>query len=394
MNRSGGARLRAGLAAAAAAALFGAAPAAQATQCGTGSYPFPFTDVAGVGDAFCNGILQAYVTGITRGTTSTTFSPNDLVPRVQMTTFLQRSMDQNLRRNHRRAALGQWWTTQSAAATQAIDVGAFARYCASDGQYLWVPAGSSVHKIEASTGTIVGTWTGATNARRVVVAAGKVFVTGRTLPGSLYVIDPTQPPGPVALAATVGNDAVGLAFDGARLWTTNAGGSVSIVTVQTGTPFPVTTVTVGLSAPTGIVYDGRNVWVTENGQDQLLKLDANGAVVQTIATGDGPGFPVYDGANLWVPNEFDGNVTVVNPATGAIVATIPANVPGGPTAAAFDGERILLTDQDASVSVFRAADLSHVATVSLGAGSQPYGACSDGINFWVTLAAKNQVVRF
>jgi hypothetical protein len=71
------------------------APAQAQELCGM-DYPFPYTDVSGVGAAFCPGIMEAYVTGVSRGTTPTTFSPNETVTRVQMTTFLQRSLDQGL----------------------------------------------------------------------------------------------------------------------------------------------------------------------------------------------------------------------------------------------------------------------------------------------------------
>src|SRR5580693_6469984 len=64
--------------------------------CGTGNYPFPYTDVASVTDPFCPGIMEAYVTGVSKGTSPTTFSPDDPVIRLQMTTFLQRALDQAL----------------------------------------------------------------------------------------------------------------------------------------------------------------------------------------------------------------------------------------------------------------------------------------------------------
>src|SRR5277367_267794 len=88
------------------------APAQAQELCGGADYPFPYTDVSGVGAAFCPGIMEAYVTGISRGTTPSTFSPNETVTRVQMTTFMQRSLDQGLTRGSRRAALNQWWTQQ------------------------------------------------------------------------------------------------------------------------------------------------------------------------------------------------------------------------------------------------------------------------------------------
>src|SRR5277367_4285445 len=86
---------------------------AQGEMCGGESYPFPYTDVSGVGSAFCPGIMEAYVTGISKGTTPTTFSPDETVTRVQMTTFLQRTADQVLARGSRRGALRQWWTPQN-----------------------------------------------------------------------------------------------------------------------------------------------------------------------------------------------------------------------------------------------------------------------------------------
>ena len=83
------------------------APVQAQEMCGGSSYPFPYTDVASVGTAFCPGIMEAYVTGVSKGTTPTTFSPDETVSRVQMTTFLQRSLDQSETRTSRRAALNQ-----------------------------------------------------------------------------------------------------------------------------------------------------------------------------------------------------------------------------------------------------------------------------------------------
>ena len=85
----------------------GVVPVQAQQMCGGTSYPFPFTDVAGVGAPFCAGIMEEYVTGVSKGTTPTTFSPNQTVPRLQMTTFLQRALDQGLTRTNRRAALNR-----------------------------------------------------------------------------------------------------------------------------------------------------------------------------------------------------------------------------------------------------------------------------------------------
>jgi hypothetical protein len=150
-------------------------------------------------------------------------------------------------------------------------------------------------------------------------------------------------------------------------------------------PYPVTTVTTGFTAPVGILYDGAHIWVTDTGK--LFKLDSSGNIVQTVMVGTAPQAPVFDGANIWVPNYISDSVTVVEASTGNVVATISAdasNQLNGPTSASFDGEGVLVTNQgNFSVTVFKAADLSLIANASTGPSILPFDACSDGINFWI-----------
>ena len=378
----------------------GVASAQAQELCGGVDYPFPYVDVSGVGAAFCPGIMEAYVTGVSKGTTPTTFSPNETVTRVQMTTFLQRSLDQGLARTNRRAALSQWWTPQNTNAMQTIALAGTPVSCAADGENIWTSTFGTVARVQASTGTVLGTWTGATGSEGVLVAAGKVFVAGKTSPGSLYVIDPTVAPGVVTAASnSLGDEPLGIAFDGTNVWTANHGvssGSVSIITPQS--PYTVTTVTTGFSTPWGIVYDGAHIWVTDISANTLLKLDAAGTILQTVTTGGDPRVPVFDGANIWVPNFEDNSITVVQASTGTVVATIIAdanNLLSGPQAATFDGERILISNvNNNSVTVFKTADLSFIANVATGSSTLPNGVCSDGINFWVPLTNGLKLLRF
>jgi hypothetical protein len=385
-------------------ALVAASTTAFASEpCGTGTYPFPYTDVASVTDPFCPGIMEAYVTGVSKGTTPTTFSPTATVTRVQMTTFLQRSLDQGLARSSRRAALNQWWVPQNTNAMQTIAVGGGLDspvFCAADGEDIWTTTVGQVVQVQANTGKVLGTWTGATLSYGVIVAAGKVYITGDQSPGSLYVIDPTQAPGAVTLADNnLGTDPNEIAFDGTNLWTANIGppGSVSIITPQAAPPYPVTTVTTGFTQPAGIFYDGAHIWVTDKA-GKLFKLDGSGNIIQTVTVGAGGGYPVFDGANIWVPNVNDNSITVVQASSGNVVATINAdatNLLNGPLTASFDGERILVTNNGgSSVTLFKAADLSFIANIATGASSIPYGACSDGINFWIDELANHNLLRF
>jgi DNA-binding beta-propeller fold protein YncE len=371
--------------------------------CGGLAYPFPYIDVSGVGPAFCPGIMEAYVTGVSRGTTPTTFSPNNTVTRVQMTTFLQRSLDQGLARTNRRAALDQWWTSQRLAATQSIYLGAPPSYCAADGEYIWVTSddlNQFLVQVQASTGDTLGIWhdSGQTaHSVGVRVAAGKVYVVRGTSPGTIYLIDEGSPPDTWD-SNFVGNNPVGIAFDGSYLWTANRGPPGSVSIAQPDTLAPVSTVTAGFSAPYGILYDGANIWVTDTAAGTLLKLDSSGTILQTVTVGSQPAFPVFDGANIWVPNYGDSSITVVQASTGNVVATINAdmnNQLSGPNGASFDGERILVANYAGnSVSLFRAADLSFIANMSTGDATNPISACSDGINFWVPLHGTINLLRF
>ena len=371
---------------------------AASEPCGTKTYPFPYTDVASVGDPFCPGIMEAYVTGISKGTTPTTFDPSANVTRVQMTTFLQRTVDQSLTRSSRRAALNQWWIPQNPNATQTISIGGLGQFCVADGDTIWATNYGSVIAVEASTGTVLGTWTGATSSAPIVVAAGKVFVGADDMPtlttSSLYAIDPTQPAGPVTPVSTnVGLFPLGMAFDGTHLWTANNGSSVSII--EPVSPYTVTTVGTGFVSPYGMVWDGSHIWVTDTEQQKLFELDSSGTIIKTIGTGIFPESPAFDGTNIWVPNYTDSTITVVQASTGNVVATIVGdmiNNVNNPSSASFDGQRILITNYNAgTVTLFKAADLSFIANVPLGVRLGK--ACSDGINFWL-VSDTGVLIRF
>ena len=176
------------------------------------------------------------------------------------------------------------------------------------------------------------------------------------------------------------------------MWTANQSSSVSIVTPGASLPWTVTTVTAAaFNTPTGILHDGSNIWITDIVANRLFKLDDSGAILQTVTVGVNPIFPTFDGTNIWVPNE-GGTVSVVRASTGAVLATLTGNGLLGPLGSAFDGQRVLVTNFSGnSVSLWRAADLSPLGSFATGASTNPIGACSDGLYFWITLQGVNQL---
>jgi hypothetical protein len=369
-------------------------------NCGGVTITLPFTDVM-ASPFFCQ-IASAYYSGLTNGTTATTYSPTDTVTREQMAAFISRTLDQSLKRGSRRAVAKKWWTPQGAGSLTLTDVGTFPVHVEFDGTDLWVANVNSnnVMRVRPSDGKVLETWTGATKAVAIAAVMGRIFIAGNTNPGSLYMIDPTQPAGAVTtLSNNLGIRPSGIAFDGAQIWTANED-SVSIISLN---PTTVTNVTTGFNKLLGILYDGANIWVTDLLGDTLLKLNSNGSIAQTINVGDAPMNPVFDGTNIWVPIGNTNFISVVRAkdaqgsslASAFVLAQLSGNGMNSPTTAAFDGERILVTNPFGNnVSLWKAADLTPLGSVSTGIGAGPYGACSDGLNFWITFEGTNKLARF
>ena len=150
----------------------------------------------------------------------------------------------------------------------------------------------------------------------------------------------------------------------------------------------------GFSNPVGMVFDGGNIWAANANSHNLQKLDGAGTVLQTVTLDAAPQYPVFDGSSIWAPTSAS-TVVVVRVSTGAILATLTGNGLSTSFAAAFDGERILVTNQgNNSVSLFKAADLSPIGNFFTGSPTTPTGAASDGQNFWVTLQSASKLAKF
>ena len=359
-----------------------------------------FADVPD-GNAFCASILQVYYLGITSGTTPTTYGPSATVTREQMAAFLARTYDRTASRTSRRAALGQWWTTTPHYDQQDLGlttVGSGPRALKSDGADVWVArnVAGTVSRVRASDGKLLETWTGATSGVDVLVAIGRVFVAGNASPGNLYLIDPASAPGAVTTVATdLGNFPRAIAFDGTNIWTANSN-SVSIITPGS---WSVSTVSPGFLSLFGILYDGTSMWVADSNGDAVRKLNADGSIAQTVTVGDAPVFPVFDGNNIWVPNFNSSSLTVVRASDGTVLKTFSAangdqNGLNAPAAAAFDGQRILVTNSGGGLSLFKAADLSPIGFFATAGVLQPQGACSDGVHFWIAFLGSDKIGRF
>ncbi|MEP6636800.1 MAG: hypothetical protein ABJB97_08750 [Acidobacteriota bacterium] len=365
--------------------------------CGGQIVTLPFTDAQDTNIFFCS-IAEAYFTGLTFGTTPTTYSPADPVPREQMAAFITRTLDQSLKRGNRRAALQQWWRPTSAGAVRAINLApnATPKSIVCDGKDVWTANGliGTVSRVDAASGRLLQTWTGMSDASAVIACAGQVFVTalqGVNTPARLYVINPEAT---TAGAATLFQGNIGfqpeqITFDGTFLWTANrndfsSGGSITRIDVATAL---ADTFNVGFDTPQDILWDGENLWVSDPGLNALLRVNPNtGAVLDSIAV-NLPRTLLFDGTNLWVTTGSGGAPVKVFRAVGPLRGTLLANLSGNglfsPYGMAFDGERVMVVGfADGVVSLFKAADFTPLGSLTIPGASR--NACSDGVNFWIT----------
>ena len=360
----------------------------------------PFSDVDG--GAMCPLVEEIFYLGITTGTTPATYDPAGEVNRLQMAAFLSRTVDTVIHRGSRRAALGQFWTPRDPAPLSLTTVKGGPEGLQSDGADVWVAnhgGNDSVSRVRASDGRLLETWTGSNGGSSVLIAMGKVFTAGwGPTGGRLYQIDPTEPAGTVTRVVSSGlGDAAGaIAFDGSRIWAAAYGpAKVFSVTPGPAIPWTVAEGTATFVDLRGLTWDGTNLWATDYAQGTLHRLDSAGAVLQTVTVQSKPLFPLFDGANVLVPNSDSGSISIVRAATGALLATVTGNGLWVPMNLAFDGERVLVVNGMLDrVSLFRAADFAPLGFFYLPQDSRPWGVCSDGVSFWISLNWMSSIARF
>jgi hypothetical protein len=373
-------------------------------NCNGTTLTLPFTDVPGGNALFC-AIAEAYFTGLTNGTTATTFSPGATVTREQMAAFVSRTQDSALRRGNKRAFMQQWWTPRLYQILGSADLGSAAnpQDVVFDGADLWVVNRDSetVSRVRASDGRLLQTWTGAFDARGIIACLGRIWIVG----DGIYFISPesTSGGGVATLTANILNGQA-ITFDGEYFWTAHltaiARTNLAGIHTSYGTDFD------GVS---DILWDGANLWVADttpssNEPDLVRRVDpGTGAVLENITVGFSPSDLLFDGANLWVSCSFSDRITVIRAVgglRGTVIQTITGNGLDSPAGMAFDGERVLVVNTGGgagagSVSLFKAADFTPLGSLSIGGNSYPNAACSDGVNFWITRGGSyDNLLRF
>jgi len=133
--------------------------------------------------------------------------------------------------------------------------------------------------------------------------------------------------------------------------------------------------------PLGVAFDGANIWTANFSDNTVTKVrTTDGAVLGTYPVGKLPNGVAFDGASVWVTNQQDGTVSRLQASDGTTLGTYPVGLT--PHGIAFDGRLIWIATGGNTVSVLNAHNPTAVMTHTVG--SYPDGVAFDGANIWVT----------
>ncbi len=202
---------------------------------------------------------------------------------------------------------------------------------------------------------------------------------GHAQPGnSLTVIDPVsgKPLRSIGLGHHARPHGVRFLPDGQRaLVTAEQSGSLLLVNIAQGVVERVIEVGDGIGHMVALSPDGTVAYVSKIASGTLVRIDlASGDALERPAGAGAEGIEVHADGTVWVTNRDADSVTLHDPASLAVVDTLPS--PGFPIRVAFtaDGRHALVTNAKAGdMSVFDAGTYELVAKVSLADGRAEYG---------------------
>jgi len=287
--------------------------------------------------------------------------------------------------NRQQIALLKWYAANQ---TASFPVGTNPYGVAFDGANVWVTnqGSSSVSKLRASDGTVLGTFAVGTLPAGVAFDGANIWVANY---GSNTVSKLRASDGALLGTFGVGIQPIGVAFDGANIWVTNFNSNtVSKLRASDGAvlgAFPVGT------APRGVAFDGANIWVANLNSNTVSKLRASdGALLGAFGAVTGPVAVAFDGTNIWVANAGDNTVSKLRASDGTLLGAFAVGT--GPVAVAFDGTNIWVANQNSNtVSKLRASDGTVLGTFAVGV--TPIGIAFDGANIWVANLNSNYVSK-
>jgi YVTN family beta-propeller protein len=150
---------------------------------------------------------------------------------------------------------------------------------------------------------------------------------------------------------------------------------------------------VGSGQPTGIAVDSSgNAWVAFAEGNYVLELSpSNCGIVNKVTTETGPTAVAFDGSNIWVTNNGSSTVSKIDASSGSYLATYP--VGSDPRGVVFDGTYIWVANQGSN-TVTKLQPSNGAVLGNFAVGSEPFGLAVDTANttIWVTNVGSNNLM--
>ena len=149
---------------------------------------------------------------------------------------------------------------------------------------------------------------------------------------------------------------------------------------------------VAVGSPDSLAYGDGSVWAVDRTGGTVSRIDpATHAVVQTIPVGTDPAAVTVKGGDVWVANSGDGTVSRINAAAGAVVQTIPVgNIPD----AIASGPSGIWVANQGDATVYRIDPATGVVTMrDIQVGGLPDGIAVGPDAVWVANGEDGTVTR-
>lgn len=175
--------------------------------------------------------------------------------------------------------------------------------------------------------------------------------------------------------------------DGSSIWTSQIATRGEVQILDATTLATRAAVTVG-DSPAEVTFapSGSYAFVANTGSDSVTILDpATGAIVDTLGVGDAPAgaWPGVDG-RMYVDNEAGKSLSVIDPAVRAVVATFALDFTPALAAVSPAGELWVTDTENGKLVFFDASNGARLGELDTAAGAHAFAFSRDGKKAYVT----------
>jgi hypothetical protein len=240
--------------------------------------------------------------------------------------------------NPKQVALQRWYPMNSVAQISPC-TGSYPYWVAAnpvfDGAHMWVPClydnygdpdvqAAEIQEFNASDGALLRTIpitipTGTMELSNLLFDGENIWMAVSVFQATSPLIKIQASTGTIVNTFTLPDYAgPGLAFDGTNVWVTIQSNPDSVSKVLASTGAVTTYQLFNCVAPTGMAFDGSHIWISCWSGYTVQELNSSGGEITAVAVGDFPSGLAFDGTNIWVANSGVYSVSRINVTTLAM----------------------------------------------------------------------------